>query len=201
MALGFTIHTAHCTATLLPAASDALYHQAASVRQFSRFSWDVHHVTWLRYLAVMLLQRDFERVLISHLESQAEMRVFEKCRWLLAEGKQVRELDSNHFSFSLPCYLSSHPCRPRWQPLINLFMGWTELAPIIQGLERLNGGNKRLYPLPICPPVTCCPVFEIPWSQTPICACNSCTILLVGASPFSGGKYCISSEFFIWLVA
>lgn len=105
--------------------------------------------------------------LIAYLESQAEMSVFWKCRWPLAEGKQVRELYSYHFSFSLPCYLSPHPCRACWQELINLFMGWTELAPIIQGVELLNGGNKRLYPLPICPPVTLCPVFGIPRSCVP----------------------------------
>lgn len=102
--------------------------------------------------------------LLSPISSHKRKWVFWKCRWPLAERKQARKLDSYHFSFSLPCYLSPHPCRACWQELINLFMGWTELAPIIQGVELLSGGNKRLYPLPICPPVTLCPVFGIPWS-------------------------------------
>lgn len=105
--------------------------------------------------------------LLSPISSHKRKWVFWKCRWLLADGKQVRELDSYHFSFSLPCYLSLRPCRACWQELINLFMGWTELASIIQGVELLNGRNKRLYPLPICPPVTLCPVSGIPWSCVP----------------------------------
>lgn len=123
-------------------------------------------IMWLRYLLLMLLKHDFQ---LSYLRSRviSGNEFFWKCRWPLAEGKQARELDSYHFSFSLPCYLSPHPCRACWQELINLFMGWTELAPIIQGVELLSGGNKRLYPLPICPPVTLCPVFWIPWSHVP----------------------------------
>ncbi len=123
-------------------------------------------ITWLRYLLLMRLNHDFQLPNLLPGVTRGN-ECFLKMQMPLAEGKQVRELDSDHFSFSLPCYLSPHPCRACWQELINLFMGWTELAPIIQGVELLNGGNKRLYPLPICPPVTLCPVFVIPWSCVP----------------------------------
>lgn len=123
-------------------------------------------ITWPRYLLLMLLKHGFQ---LSNLLSRVMSRneCFLKMQMPIAEGKQVRELDCDHFSFSLPCYLSPHPCRACWQELINLFMGWTELAPIIQGVELLNGGNKRLYPLSICPPVTLCPVLWIPRSSVP----------------------------------
>lgn len=96
---------------------------------------------------------------------------FLKMQMAIGTGEQVRELDSYHFSFSLPCYLSPHPCRACWQELINLFMGWTELAPIIQGVELLNGGNKRLYPLPTSHSL---PSFQDSMKLCPICTCNSC---------------------------
>lgn len=74
-----------------------------------------------------------------------------------AEGKQVRELDCGHFffspPFSLPCYLLPHPCRAYWQEQIKLFMAWTELAPIIQGMELLNGWKEKTLStahLPTC---------------------------------------------------
>lgn len=50
-------------------------------------------------------------------------------------GGKDRGLESYHFSFSLPCYLPAHRCPACWQEMINLFLGWTELAPIIQGVE------------------------------------------------------------------
>lgn len=118
------------------------------------------------YLPLTLLKHDFQvSNLLSGVVSGNEC--FLKMQMPLAGGKQVRELDSDHFSFSLACYLLPHPCRAYWQEQINPFMGWTELAPIIQGVELLNGGNKRLYPLPICSPVSLCPVFGIPCSCVP----------------------------------
>lgn len=126
-----------------------------------QFLW----ITWPPYL-LTLLKHDFQLSnLLSGVVSGNEC--FLKMQMPLAVGKQVRELDSNHFSFSLACYLLPHPCRAYWQEQINPFMGWTELAPIIQGVELLNGGNKRLYPLPICSPVSLCPVFRIPCSCVP----------------------------------
>ena len=129
-------------------------------------------ITWLRYLLLMLLKHDFQLCnILSRVIRGNEC--FLKMQMPLAGGKRVGELVSYHFPFPLPCYLSPHPCRACWQELINLFMGWTELAPIIQGVERLNGGNKRLYPLPICPAVTL-PSFQDSMKLFPICACNSC---------------------------
>lgn len=159
-------------------------------------------IIWPQYLLLMLLKHDFQ---LSNLMSWviSGNDCFWKCRWPLANGEQVRELDSYHFSFSLPCYLSPHPCRACWQELINLFMGWTELASIIQGVELLNGGNKRLYPLPICPSVCLCPVFGIPWSCVQF-------VLVIVACSYVGEKknanvfwekYIYTAKCLIWIVS
>lgn len=124
-------------------------------------------IPWLRYLSLALLRQHFQLWhLVSEVTSGNEW-IFENADGHWQRGNRLGNWTPTTFLFFTDLLFVGSPCKACWQELINLFMGWTELAPIIQGVELLNGGNKRLYPLPICPPFTLCPVFSIPRCWVP----------------------------------